>query len=246
MATVLRSIIAAIFLTITLSTQSHAEVSQCAYSCERSVPHQNYWDQTSIADYLRATDLPAMTELTACFYYDPAGLPPTSDPWLISIASETYDNDWVLGSMGRNGLSMHVESDANTITNDLEAFDSAHKHCFVWSDGNYLKWFYDKTTPGALELAAQVGDSGKQVIRAGSALVLLNDQDSLGGKLVDEQMTPGHIADFQLWDKAFSDAEVQALKCGLLGNVVRFEDMEVVGESRFHHGEDFQCACLMM
>lgn len=59
-------------------------------------------------------------------------------------------------------------------------------------------------------------------------------------------MTPGHIADFQLWDKAFSDAEVLALKCGLLGNVVRFEDMEVVGEDKFHHGEDFQCACLMM
>ena len=59
------------------------------------------------------------------------------------------------------------------------------------------------------------------------------------------QMTPGHLADFQMWNRAFSDAEVEGLRCGAVGNIVTFEDLETVGKANFRYGGNFECACVM-
>ena len=95
--------------------------------------------------------------------------------------------------------------------------------------------------PGVLALSAQVSDSGKQRVPEGSALVLLNDQDILGGRLQTSQMVAGSIADFQMWDRAFSNDEVRALRCREKGNVVSFEDFDTVGTQQLQRGGNFQC-----
>ena len=34
--------------------------------------YSTYWDQEDIHSYLRVTNLPPLTELTACFYFEPS------------------------------------------------------------------------------------------------------------------------------------------------------------------------------
>ena len=96
-------------------------------------------------------------------------------------------------------------------------------------------------SPGVLALSAQVSDSGKQSVPEGSALVVLNDQDIIGGRLQTSQMVAGSIADFQMWDRAFSNDEVRALRCREKGNVVSFEDFDTVGTQQLQRGGNFQC-----
>ena len=43
-----------------------------------------------------------------------------------------------------------------------------------------FQWFYDKSVAGELELAAEVGDSGKNFIPAVASVTILNEQDSYG------------------------------------------------------------------
>lgn len=62
-----------------------------------------------------------------------------------------------------------------------------------------------------------------------------------GGGLDPNQMVPGNIADFQMWDRAFSDDEVRALGCAETGNVVSFEDMDTIGPNKFQYGGNFKC-----
>ena len=54
-------------------------------------PYDSYWSQNNIENYLLKTNLPAMSELTACFYYGPNHLvPPKIDgsyPYIQAIIS---------------------------------------------------------------------------------------------------------------------------------------------------------------
>ena len=43
-----------------------------------------------------------------------------------------------------------------------------------------FQWFYDKSVAGELQLAAEVGDSGKNFIPAEASVTILNEQDSYG------------------------------------------------------------------
>lgn len=61
------------------------------------------------------------------------------EPLILTISEDAYANGFNLVLLGKTGLQLWEEGAENTITNDLDAFDSSHRHCFVWSDGNYLK-----------------------------------------------------------------------------------------------------------
>lgn len=54
-----------------------------------SAPHKTYWVQQNINNYLRVSDLPAMSEMTACFYHDPADTPVSGH--FISISSGMWN-----------------------------------------------------------------------------------------------------------------------------------------------------------
>jgi len=204
------------------------------------------WLQKSVESYLRASNLPAMSELTTCFYFEPTSKLTFHEQWLISIASPGDFNGFLLG-FRHEYFRLHScqdETDGNNLgrgEDALAAFKEAHRHCFVY-DATTLKWYYDKNTPGVLELVTTSNHDGGCEIKTGASLVPLNDQDSVGGGLKEEQQVPGLLADLQVWDRALSDSEItQDLGCQAQGNVVKFEDLEVVGEDNFQPS-NFKCS----
>jgi len=213
--------------------------------CDGKVKGQ--WDQRNIQNYLRATMPAQQTVLTFCFYYGPnaeGALPAATDPtkqaWILSAATQQDHNTWIVGIV--NGkLGMHRESPENLITENLEAFTEPHRHCFVWKRNEYLKWFYDKTSPGELELVAEVGDSGNNSLPAGTSITILNEQDTPGGGLDTAQMMPGLVADFQIWDSAASNAEMLRTECGEKGNLISFDEFEIVGTQEMEECSAFEC-----
>lgn len=57
-----------------------------------------------------------------------------------------------------------------------------------------MQWYYDVTTPGVLEEVASTDDDGSNSIGDGAALVILNEQDSVGepvltifGSFIDQE-----------------------------------------------------------
>lgn len=54
-------------------------------------------------------------------------------------------------------------------------------------------------------------------------------------------MMPGSIADFQMWDRAFTDAEVEGLGCDAKGNLVTFDQFTIEGTQQKETDGDFVC-----
>jgi len=218
---------------------------ECQEGCDGKV--HGYWDQQNIQNYLQATIPTEQTELTFCFYYGPnsqGSLPAATDSseeaWIMSIATKKNDNSFIIGIRDLH-LYMHLESSENWVTDRLEAFTEPHRHCIVWKNNEYMKWFYDQNTSGKLELVAEVGDSGLNSIPAGSSITILNEQDNEGGELDTYQMMPGLVADFQIWSRALSNDEVTDIGCGERGDLLTFDQFEIVGQQKMEGGSAFHC-----
>ena len=54
-------------------------------------------------------------------------------------------------------------------------------------------------------------------------------------------MMPGLVQDFQIWNRAFTETEVTGLACGERGNLLTFDDFEVVGDQQKVEGSAFAC-----
>lgn len=54
-------------------------------------------------------------------------------------------------------------------------------------------------------------------------------------------MFTGLLGDLQVWDHAKTDQDIMALACGAEGNLVKFRDMEIVGEDNFEAGDIVVC-----
>lgn len=63
----------------------------------------------------------------------------------------------------------------------------------------------------------------------------------LGGGIVHGQMFKGILADLQVWDHALSDTQVTSLDCTAEGNLIKFNQLEVVGAEQWVDN-DFRCA----
>ena len=55
------------------------------------------------------------------------------------------------------------------------------------------------------------------------------------------RMMPGLVQDFQIWNRAFTETEVTGLACGARGNLLTFDDFEVVGDQQKVEGSAFAC-----
>ena len=53
------------------------------------------------------------------------------------------------------------------------------------------------------------------------------------------QMMPGLLQRYELWDRALSDSEVTSLACGEKGNLLSLEDFEIVGDQEKEEGDEF-------
>ena len=62
-----------------------------------------------------------------------------------------------------------------------------------------------------------------------------------GGGLKTYQMMPGLVQDFQIWNRAFTETEVTGLACGERGNLLTFDDFEVVGDQQKVERSAFAC-----
>ena len=62
-----------------------------------------------------------------------------------------------------------------------------------------------------------------------------------GGGLVLSQMMPGLVSDFQMWDRALNNSEIVNLECGAEGNLLDFNDFEIVGSQQFDQRSNFEC-----
>ena len=108
-------------------------------------PYDSYWSQNNIENYLLKTNLPAMSEFTACFYYGPNHLVPpringlyTDVQAIISIASTGKSlfcyictaswekNDWRLKCGSRN---CPVSLKRTRLTKNPKCRNSNHNCC---------------------------------------------------------------------------------------------------------------------
>lgn len=215
-------------------------------SCPDLVPYANAWEQSDISSYLVARPLGKLTELTICFFFKSDGANDYLTQFLFTIASPGDIDAFRFGWDGSSNLKISGNPDANSVltgaANAAAVFDVPHRHCFVWSQGNFLKWFYDQNVAGALEKAADVGDDGSASTKNNGALIPLQEQDvNNGGGLDADQQVTGLISDIQVWNRALSDAEVEALDCSAEGNLVSTEDFDIVGTDNFMATAEFFC-----
>ena len=93
-----------------------------------------------------------------------------------------------------------------TIPNILLADAIWHHHCFTWNNTNGEYKFYKD---GKLE--GQHDDFKKgYIIQSGGAMVLGQDQDSIGGGFDANQVLIGKLTELNMWDSVFSESDVAA------------------------------------
>ncbi|XP_067939166.1 uncharacterized protein [Watersipora subatra] len=192
-----------------------------------------YTQNQSILDYLYQSELPGLSELTACFWYNSAEGTSRRNIYLISIATQGKSNEFLVGWTSREELIIEIHDISMKLdlveTDDMsKLWEFWHKHCFTWKAGGMFKWYTDREGDGNLDLISSVEVTNKS-IRSRGNMVLLQEQDSFGGALDINQVATGKLAGFNIWDYEMTHQQINIKTCGTKGNVVSDDTLEQRG-----------------
>ncbi|XP_067929837.1 uncharacterized protein [Watersipora subatra] len=194
-----------------------------------------YNQEYSLSNYLYDNGLPAMSELTTCFWFK---LQPNYDrtaAMLMSLSISGSDNELIIGWTPGGRLAFYIRNQVKeiTISNGVDvdaAWRGWHEHCFTWKASGRIYWYTDITTAGQLEQAGSAY-AYSSTIRSGGHLILLQEQDDFGGRLDLDQTLPGQLTEFNMWNYQMSLWELNRLSCGGVGNVVEWSGLKEQGTS---------------
>uniref|UniRef100_A0A3Q0S644 Pentraxin family member n=1 Tax=Amphilophus citrinellus TaxID=61819 RepID=A0A3Q0S644_AMPCI len=190
------------------------DVIQTQLYCFRSAVMQNY--------VTFSPTLPDLPELSVCLWLR---VEATHIGTLLSYATDDNDNQLVL--YGHRSLSSSVSA----------LLDARWHHlCVVWSSIDGRFWHYNN------HLLASSGSDFRKgwEIPGGGAVVLGQEQDSVGGGFDPAEGFAGQLAGFRLWNRVLSPSEVEGVAAGRgvpRGVVLGMEDIQEV------HGEVHHVAC---
>lgn len=57
-----------------------------------------------------------------------------------------------------------------------------------------------------------------------------------------DEMMPGLVSDFQIWDYALTDLEVTTMSCREKGNLLTFDNFKIEGTQKMGIGSKFLCS----
>jgi len=243
-------------------TECINEMGSASCECKNAVVTWYKQERDDITNYIKQDNLPELTALTLCFRFKPLELnhdDPQGGRFIISISDQDpdggFNKKWNLGirtnpslSFGLAPNSYFTDGTDNEVENSL--WKEEHKHCFVWEEGGDFKWFVDNdpAQPGQLSLFRTSSGNNVEKINAGGSLVALQEQDTLGGGLDEDQLTPGWIAQLNLYGRAMSDNEVLQMNmfCEEKGDVVSEDTIVMIGNVDTAPAE-FECVgCVTM
>ncbi|XP_078360290.1 uncharacterized protein LOC144644633 isoform X2 [Oculina patagonica] len=187
--------------------------------CETS--YALFFPKRSTKDYVILNNaMPSLTVVTICLWMKVTDTENKGTP--LSYAVPGSDNELVLYNY--NGFSFEVAGSSRQTS--VSANDGKWHHiCATWENtAGSWKLFKD----------GKLGDSGTDfetghVIPGGGALVLAQEQDSLGGKFGDTQNFIGEMTGVNIWDHVITDQEImrmsQSCQTGV-GNVFKWSDFK--------------------
>ncbi|KAL9985287.1 hypothetical protein ACROYT_G007668 [Oculina patagonica] len=189
--------------------------------CETVLGYDLLFPKKGTSDYVIINNLmPSLTAVTICLWMKVTDTGNKGTP--LSYAVPGSDNELVLYNY--NGFSFEVASTSRQTS--VSANDGKWHHiCATWENtAGSWKLFKD----GKLGASGTDFKTG-HVISGGGALVLAQEQDSLGGKFGDTQNFIGEMTGVNIWDHVITDQEImrmsQSCQTGV-GNVFKWSDFK--------------------
>eukprot|EP00062_Callorhinchus_milii_P023379 gi/632982157/ref/XP_007907983.1/ PREDICTED: neuronal pentraxin receptor [Callorhinchus milii] len=178
--------------------------------------------------YARLTrSLPEMYSFTICLWLKSDASMRIGTPFSYAVPGQT--NEIVLLEWGNNPIELLVNAKVAQLP--LRVKDGRWHHvCVTWTtrDGTW-EAYQDGTRWGTGDNLAPW-----HAIKPGGILIFGQEQDTLGGRFDATQAFVGELAQFNVWDRVLTSAEIISIancSAGTAGNVLPWEDqgLEVFG-----------------
>ncbi|XP_041033558.1 neuronal pentraxin-2-like [Carcharodon carcharias] len=167
--------------------------------------------------------LPELYTLTICLWVKSKGTVGIGTPFSYAVPGQV--NEMVLLEWGKNPIELLINDKVTRLP--LEVKDGEWHHvCITWTtrDGVWEVYQDGKRRGSGDNLAAW------HPIKPGGTLVLGQEQDVAGGRYDATQAFVGELAEFNIWDRILTAAEVQSMancSSSTLGNIISWEGSSV-------------------
>ncbi|XP_078367062.1 neuronal pentraxin-2-like isoform X1 [Oculina patagonica] len=198
---------------------------QAAVCCTSVAPaYALLFPRKGTSDYVITRGMPSLKAVTVCLWMKTADTGNYGTPLSYAVTgSRGSDNELNLLDYGNFWFSV---GNAGSGYTSVSANDGKWHHiCATWEN-----------TAGSWNLFkdGKVAASGKglktgHVIRGGGALVLGQEQDSVGGTFDAGQSFIGEMTGVNIWDRAINDTEIMRMSQSCLtgvGNVFQWSDLK--------------------